>query len=228
MRKFFWLIIFVLLAFLLALWSPWNHWNFNISQLFGVTPPDQVGGLLVSTLAGEVEIYLDGSDQSAGSATVDNSPFSIPGIRPGDHQVKIIRKTEIAGAYWEFNKLIHFIPGVDVIIAFELGPTAEFSEGHVIYASPRVDSIPGASLNVTTSVEGVDITIDGTSVGQSPLKEYKLSVSDQHKILLQKEGYEAQEFLLLPDKQEDRDKLKGFNLNVDATLFLQPLLVNDK
>lgn len=229
MRKLLTLIIIVVVMLLLALWSPWRYWNFDLTQLIGVRTPDAVGGLQVSSLAGEISVYLDQATDPIVTVKPGDTGI-VPGVSPGQHQIRLVRKGSFDDSYWELNRLINFVAGVDVIIAYELGPTSEFSEGHILSASKRAGGASNTAevyLNVTTNADDVDIFIDGISVGKSPLKDYRLSTTEQHRIILTKEGYEKQEFLLLPESQEDRDKLNGMDLNVEANLFLQPLLVRE-
>jgi hypothetical protein len=224
MSKSYTIIIIILVAFLLAVWSPWNSWNLSITRLLGIEPPEEIGGLEVSSLAGTLEVYVDGNLK--GTVDPEKSPLIIPAVEPGERQIKLIRKSDVEGAYYQFNKLVKFESGVDVILAYELGPTAEFSEGHIIYATKTAKvSNPEVSLNLTSSADDSEVKIDDLDIGQTPIVAYKLDLTKQHKLLISKNGYESQEFIILPAEQKDRDKLKGYNLNVDVDLFLQPIAV---
>lgn len=223
MAKPFRVIVLILIAFLCALWSPWTSWNISFSRLLGIEPPPQIGGLQVTSLAGELEVFVDGISQ--GKVTPDSSPLTIPAIDPGERQIRLKRIATVDEAYWEFNKLIKFESGVDVVISYELGPTEEFSEGHVIYATRTTDKVDGLRLNLTSSVEDAVVKIDDVTVGNTPLVAQVISKDKQHTLLISKKGYESQEFKLLPESQEDRDKISGYNLNVLVDLFLQPIAI---
>ena len=224
MRKSYIIILLILVAFLCALWSPWNRWNIALPQLFGIAPQAQIGGLQVTSLAGELEVFVDGN--SVGSVNPETSPLVVPAIEQGERQIKLVRDTTLAGAYADFNRLIKFESGIDVVISYELGPTDEFSEGHVIYATKKLDNSADVLLSLQANVTGADVVIDDISAGQTPIAGFKLSLDKQHKVSISKNGFDVQEFTLLPQEQNDRDKLQGYNLNVDVNLFLQPLPVN--
>jgi hypothetical protein len=226
MRKLFWIIIFLLGAFLLALWSPWLHWQINLAQLFGVTPPPEVGGLQVSSLAGEIKVYLNGSAEPEGVVTPESSPLIVPGIVPGEHQVRLVRSSEVADAYWEFNRLIDFYAGIDVVMAYELGPTQDFSAGHIIYAQPGSGSGDGVQINVSTGVDQVEVLLDDLTIGSTPVAGYSITANEQHRLKLSKEGYEDQEFLILPTDHAERSRLQGLTLKIEADMFLQPITVH--
>ncbi len=222
MSKSYTIIILILLAFLLAIWSPWNSWNISLTRLLGIDPPEEIGGLQVSSLAGTLEVYIDGSLK--GTVDPEKSPLTIPAVEPGERQIKLIRKSDVEGAFYQFNQLVKFESGVDVILAYELGPTAEFSEGHLIYATKTAKvANPELSLNIVSSAEGSNVKIDDLDVGQTPIVTYKLDLTKQHKLVISKLGFDSQEFVILPTEQKDRDKLKGYNLNVNVDLFLQPI-----
>lgn len=221
MAKPFRIIVIILIAFLCALWSPWTSWNISFARLLGIEPPPQIGGLQVTSLAGEMEVFIDGISQ--GKTTPENSPLIIPAIEPGERQIRLQRISSVDDAYWEFNKLIKFESGVDVVISYELGPSENFSEGHVIYTTKTPDKVDGLRLNLVTNVTDAVVKIDDIDVGLTPLVSQVITKDKQHTLLISKNGYEPQEFKLLPESQEDRDKVSGFNLNVIVDLFLQPI-----
>ncbi|MCA9379378.1 PEGA domain-containing protein [Candidatus Dojkabacteria bacterium] len=220
MSRFTRLTILLLVGFLCALWSPWNSWNLSLPVLLGMEPAPEIGGLQVTSLAGDVVIYIDGFEmgQVASGESITISP-----IDPGERQIRLKRVSDVDNAYWEFNRLVKFESGIDVVIAYELGPTEEFSEGHVIYATKSPAVINGIKLNLDATVEGATVLLDGNEIGSTPLVSEVLSLDSQHTLKITKSGYEEQEFKLLPEDQADRDKVAGFNLNVTVNLFLQPL-----
>ncbi len=223
MRKSFIIIIIVFFAFLLALWSPWVSWNLSFSNLFGVTPPEIKSGLSVSSLVGDLEVFIDG--ESVGKVGVDDSPLYVPGINPGERQVKLVRASAVPGAYYEFNRLISFPESLNVVLAYELGPTEEFSQGHIIYATPKPDGGDKTYLNITSSTDSADIYLDDVLIGQSPLREFEVSRSLQHKVRISALSYDDHELTLLPEKQDERNDLAGYDVTVIVDLFLQPIQV---
>lgn len=220
MSKFSKLIILLLVGFLCALWSPWNSWNLSLPVLLGMEPAPEIGGLQVTSLAGDLEIFIDGFPMGS---VASGESVTITPVDPGERQIRIKRTSSVDNAYWEFNRLIKFESGIDVVVAYELGPTEEFSEGHVIYATKSPEKINGIKLNLDSTVDGAKVLLDGNEIGTTPLVSQVLSLDSQHTLKISKDGYEDQEFKLLPEAQEERDKVAGFNLNVIVGLFLQPL-----
>ncbi len=223
MRKTFSIIILFVIAVLCAFWSPWTSWQLSITSLLGIAPPAETTGLQVTSLAGDLEVYIDGILQ--GKVGVNDSPITIPGVQPGEHQVRLKRLSAVEGAYYELNRLIKFEPGVDVVIAYELGPSAEFSGGHIIYAIKSTELTTGVKLNLDVNVEEADVLIDDRELGKSPIVGQILSGDRAHLLKVEKRGYDGQEFKLLPESQEERDKILGYTLYVKVDLFLQPIPV---
>jgi hypothetical protein len=223
MRKFFWvtIILFGLLA--LAAWSPWRNINIDVASLFGLSTPEQVSGLQVVSLAGNLEVSIDGNLE--GTAT-ETSPLILPKVTPGDRIIKLQRKSDLANAYITYSKLVKFTPGTDVILAYEIGPAAQFSGGHLIVASGIGNQADNVKLTLTSNVAGASVEINSVAVGSTPLLNFDVSTLSQQSIKITKAGYETQEFLLFPESQAERDKLRGLNLDVQVDLFLQPIQID--
>lgn len=225
MQKLTRLVIFLVLAVLLALWSPWADFDISVFDFIRPDPNSRSATMQVSSLAGEIEVYIDDNLEPVTTVTPDNSPSVLPGIAPGQHQVRLVRSSE--GSYWEYNRIIEFAAGVDVILAYELGPTKEFSGGHLIYASPNESATNKAKLFVDSNVPETNVTLNGAQISTTPIDGYELGLDAQQRLGVFKPGYESQEFLLFPEEQSDRDKLAGFDLYVEVQLFLQPLPVEE-
>lgn len=218
-------LIFVALV-LLAVWSPWLRWNIDLGALIGVTKPESIAGLQVSSLAGELEIFLDG--HSEGKVTPENSPYFVYRVEPGEHLLTIKRTGEFADTYSDFSKLIDFITGSTVVVAYNLGPDEQFSEGHIIYATKKGVESSNSKLNINVSTENFNFSIDGVPAERITGENVStnLDLNSQHRLKISKTGYEPLEFTILPETQEDRDKIKFFDLNIDVQLMLQPVEVN--
>lgn len=221
-KKLLVLIIFIVLTLLCALWSPWNYWDISIAQLAGVQKPPEFARLQVSSLAGEVEIYVD--DESYGSVGPEGSPFLIEDIKPGKRLVRLERRGD--GKYINLERLIDFYTEVDTVIAYELGPNTQFSEGHFITAFKNAVNRDKVKLNVFSEPNGSTVFLDGKELGKTPLENIELDITKVHQLQLKKDGYEPQSVSLLPGDEEDRKSLKGFDINVEARLFLLPLRVD--
>lgn len=223
MRKFFWITILIFGLLLLAIWSPWRQLDFNLAQLFGLEVAEETSGLQVVSLAGTLEVYLD--SKLEGTATPE-SPFILPKVTPGDHLVTLKRKSDTAGAFADLHKLLRFTTGTDVVLAYELGPTLEFSAGHIITASGSKSSTDSVTLNLNTNAIGAEAYLGETKIGLTPLQDVSVSTLTQQRLKIIKQGYEVQEFLLFPEEQSERDKLRGLTLEVEVNLFLQPIEVD--
>lgn len=226
MSRFFKLLLIIGVLFICALWSPWNYWNFSFARLFGVEPPPEIGGLQVTSLAGEIEVFIDGVSQ--GKAVAEQAPLIIPAVEPGERRISLKRISTVTGAFWELNRLVRFESGVDVVMSYELGPTADFSGGHTIFATKSNAAFEGVKLNLVAAVNEAAVELDDVEIGLTPLTEKLIDISKQHKLKISKAGYEAQEFTLLPAEQVDRNKINGYVLNVLVDLFLQPLTIDDQ
>jgi hypothetical protein len=204
---------------LLAIWSPWNSWNINFYNLFGIENAEKYSGLKVKSLSGEVYIYVD--NKFEGTIT-DNEDFAdIGSIQAGSHTVALKRKQE--NNYYILEKKINFEEGVDVVIAYDLGPNEKFSEGHVFYAKKNYLNEGKPKLNIYSVPDRTKVYMDNIYVGDAPLVNIDLNLDLQHKIKLQKVGYETLEFTILPEEIEIRKKLSGFDLIIEAQLFLKPI-----
>jgi hypothetical protein len=175
-------------------------------------------------LAGEVEIYIDG--EKRGAVGPEGSPLGIEDIKPGQRTVKLMRKGTNANTYITFERLLQFYEDIDTVIAYELGPKEDFSEGHVITAYKSYVNDSQTKLNVTTKPTEVKVSLDGQDIGRSPLNGIQLDISKVHKLKFEKQGYEDVEINLLPEDAKARDKLKGYDINVEVNLFLIPIRVN--
>jgi hypothetical protein len=221
LKKIALIVVFVIITLSCALWSPWQYWNFSIAELVGVEKPREFGRLQVSSLAGEVEIFVD--NESRGTVGPEGSPFLIEDVEPGKRLIRLERVSDHSEAYINFERLIEFYKGTDVVVAYELGPNEEFSEGNLISAFKNVVNGDKAKLNVYTKPEKVRVTLDGSFIGETPIEAKDLDLNGVHKLKLEKTGYEPQEISLLPEEEEGRANLKGFDLNVEANLFLIPI-----
>lgn len=223
MKKILKLLLIALICVLLGLWSPWLYWRLDISQLFGVEKPNPISGLQVYSLGGELEVYIDNQKQE-GSATPETSPLSVVAIEPGERLVRIVRKSTVDGAYTEFNKIINFVEGIDVVISYLLGPEDVFSEGHIITAEQK----RGESYNfkLSTNVTDYKVFIDEVEhTVSSGFFTQEFDLTRQRKVRIQKNGYQSIEFTIFPEEQGERDKLVNYILSVEAKLLYLPVKV---
>lgn len=207
---------------LLGLWSPWLNWGINISDLFGVESPDKISGLEVYSVAGTLQVFVD--DDSVGSADPD-APLFVDGLEPGTKAVRIVRDSDVEGAYWTFNQLVNFEENINVVISYYLGPEAEFSSGHIITAEKK-DAEQEDNLIIKTDIEGFNLDINGIS-NRVESDQYSTSLPFNNQIVLKitESGYEETEFRILPEDEEERLKLEDYIITVDIQMLLQPVTI---
>lgn len=223
MKKVTIFIVLLVFCVLLAIWSPWTSLRFTLSSLFGIKQASEVAGLQVISLSGDLEVLLDG--EKIGEATSDATPFIIDNIQPGDHLLTLQKISEIENAYWKFSKVINFNKGTTVAASFNLGPTEEFSEGHLIYFTENQNPENKKNLVISLNVKDANLTLNDEDPIQfeGTILSREIPLTQQHSVLLHKDGYDDLQFNILPATQEDRDKLLGLILNIDAHLLLKPV-----
>lgn len=225
MRKLFFGIFIVVVAILLALWSPWMKWDFDFGKLLGVGTKEEIASLYIYSLAGEMQIYLDGELQ--GEVADDSSPFIIDRVEAGDRLVSLRRITSDGKELGDVSKVINFVEGTTVVFSYQIGVTDEFTQGHDIYAIPKSDQSKESRINFFVNVPDVQVQIDeipAQTISENRLTEI-LNFDTQHKIVVSKNGYETLEFIILPETQEERNKLKSYDINVDIQLMVKPVTV---
>lgn len=227
MGKFLVLICGVIVLVLLAIWSPWLRWNINLASFFGVSRPESISGLVVNSLAGEIEVFIDSN--SVGKVTPETSPFIVDRVKPGDRLVTLKRVGEFADLYASLNRLIEFQENSSVVISYNLGPEEIFSEGHIIYTRKKPQPEERSKLTVRVNQQDFNFGYDSLPFEKVSTNSTNvdLDFSAQRQIRINKTGFEALNFTILPEQQSDRDLLKDFDLIVDVQLMLQPVEVNN-
>jgi len=203
-----------------GLWSPWQQWNISLGSVFGVDKPKDFARLQVSALEGEIKILVDGEEK--GKVGPDGSPFVIEDIEPGKRTVRLERQADSPAEYLVFERVLDFSTEVDTVVAYELGPNSYFSAGHIITATKNYISA-STKLNLVSVPIGAEVSLNGLNLGLTPLSNLELDISEVSKLSLRKAGYEDMEVSLLPENAEDRKQLKGYDINVEADLFLLPI-----
>jgi hypothetical protein len=216
------IILVVIFLVILGLWSPWNNWDINILNLFGIDSSEKFATLKVKSIQGTISIYVD--DELKGSAS-DNSEFAeINPITPGEHTITL--KRENNGNYYQFVRKVDFEPGLDVVLAYDLGPSQYFSEGHILYTRKNFLKSNNPSLSVYSSPEDVSVYMDDILVGTTVIKDLELDKKIQHKLRFEKKGYDTMEITILPENIVDREKLSNYDIILEVNLFLQPVKIN--
>ncbi len=180
-------------------------------------------GVSVFSLKDQIEVYIDNEYKDKVDAS--GGLLEISEVEPGIHRVTLKKKTEGDVKYYEYSKSLNFVPGVSNVIAYELGPTEEFSQGHVFYTEKKTDPIePGNTvISFVSSITEIEVYLDDKLIGKTPLNNYKINLDKQQVVKLRKDGYEELSFKILPEAQEDRNKLELLRLYIEAELFLKPI-----
>jgi hypothetical protein len=222
-RKFFVILLFIIFLLILAVWSPWHSWNFNILNLVGINAQEKLATLKVKSLAGDIDIFLDGELKATAKEGEDFAV--VPSVSTGEHLVSLKRRSNGNITYFELVRKLNFEPGIDVVLAYDLGPSEVFTEGHILYARNNFSNEQQARINISSTPENVTVLLDNLQIGTTSLKDIQLDVSAQHTLRFEKPGYDPLEFTIMPENQSDRDKLKGLTLTLEVNLFAQPVKV---
>ncbi|MBD3363199.1 PEGA domain-containing protein [Candidatus Dojkabacteria bacterium] len=229
-KKIIYTTLIILFLISLALWSPWEEYDISFARIFGVKEIEHLSGLELFSLKGELELYLD--DEYKGSITPEGGSFVLDDIEKGNHILRISRKSDNPNEYFEVVKSVNFVENLKVVLAYELGPSEEFSQGHIFYARKNSIANPDsttAMLNINCQgCEEANVFLDEIEIGKTPVEGYQLDLGKVHNLKLEKQNYEDLEFTILPDSQEDRDKLKGIELFIDVNLFLIPIEIEQE
>lgn len=220
MRKYIKLSVIILGLMLLAVWSPWQNWNYHWTNIFGIESREQFSGLKLKSFSGELELFLDG--KSAGTVTDQESFLEVFPVSPGEHTVKISRP-ESNGFYAEFERTLNFEKEVDVVIGYDLGPSLLFSEGHVLTAKKSYTKGQNPVLDIVSIVDDVDVKIDGKDMGKTPLRSIPMGIDTTHVLSFSKTGFDPLEIEIFPTEQSERDKLKDIILTLEVNLFAKPV-----
>jgi hypothetical protein len=174
----------------------------------------------VKSFSGELEVFVDG--ESAGITTDQQSFLDVFPIKPGEHLVKIVRPSN-DGFYSEFERNINFERDVDVVIGYDLGPSTLFSEGHVLTAKKSFTKGAEPTLDILSTVDDVDVKLDGRDIGKTPLRTVPIGIESTHILSFSKKGFDSLEIEILPTEQSERDKLKDIELSLEVNLFAKPV-----
>lgn len=222
-KKILVITITILSLIILALWSPWSTWDFSIFSAIGLKQEDPYAGLQVYSISGEIQVLVD--NEVVGNVTVEGSPLDIFEIEPGDHLITIkrVKDDESSEAiYYELNRMVSFVEGINTVVAYELGPNENFSGGYIIYVTDSI-SEENSFLNVSSDALNAQISINDNTLADLPLSNYALDYSDSYELRINAEGFESIEFNLLPEDDTQRKRLTNYDINVEANLFELPI-----
>ncbi len=223
MKSFLKILLIIVGLLLLAIWSPWTKWSIDFRPLFGIQDPGEIAGLVVNSLAGNIEVTLD--NQVVGSASED-SPLFLDDVEPGEKLIKLRRISDVENAYWNYSRVIDLEVGTTAVLSFNLGPNEDYSEGNVIFFEKK-SSTSQPTINFKFDEDNVNLQVE-TQIYRNLSKagtDVPLDTLEQKSIKIVKAGFEELEFKLLPEDEEDRSRVKDFNIEVEVYLMKQPVNV---
>lgn len=224
MKKFFKGMIGLTILIMVALWSPWISWDIEWYELLGIESPEPISALQVTALSGGYTIYID--DQVF-EMEEDSSPFFIADITPGEHLVRLERQSEVSGAYANFSRLINFPENGEVVLFLNMGPEEVFSEWHIIIPKQKDTNTELTTIEFDTNTADPNLLVGSLPVAVIDGEGFsEVTLDSQKTVIISKDGYESQEFVLFPESQEDRDSLEKFDFEIYIHLMLQPVSVN--
>lgn len=219
LKRFLVLIVLLITVLLCAVWAPWQSINIDLLQLVGIGARPTYARIQLTSLSGELELLIDG--ETRGSVGPEGSPLILEDIAPGEHQV-LLRRTGNSN-YHTLERLITFSADTDVVIAYELGPSAAFSGGHILTAAKSISEGSDVILNLRSLPGEANVKLNSVEIGTTPIRRYKLDYNNTNEISVTKPGYEEIKLNLLPGEQAAREKLRGYELNLETDLFLLPI-----
>ncbi len=215
-------LIFTVLSFALvvgAIFAPFEKIYELKNNLF--YRAGKVSSLKVYSLGGEMEVFVD--NEAKGTVSPDMPFLDVFPIDRGEHTVRLLRKSSNEGFYKEFEKRIWFEEGFDVIVSCEIGPSLDSSFGWMLYAKKANDGIEGVvRLHLKCNTRDCIARIDEKeSFGDG--EEYLMSLDSQHYVNVKASGYQGIEFQLLPNEEEARRLISGYDLYLEVNLYRLPI-----
>lgn len=213
--------VLLMVAVLCAIWSPWERTGVSLYSLLDIAPPESFAGLEVYALRDGFDLSIDGANK--GQVVASDGVFLEPQIGGGFHTIKLEKQD--SDGYYIFEKTINFVDGFNVVVAYELGPSKEFSQGYIMYVASNsvIEGDNVAYLTIESAQDDVDVSINSQSVGKTPLNNLELDLGSTQILRFTKPGYEVLEFSILPEDKVAREKLKGHELKLETSLFLVPI-----
>ncbi len=214
-RKIGCCLIIIILGLVGAILAPWGGLSSIKDSLFGRS--SDMSSLKVYSLGGNMKVFIDGKDR--GTVSQEDTYLEVFPITIGDHEVKLVREESGQDFYPEFKREIYFENGFDTVISYEIGPTDDSSSGWLLYAKASDGGDEKAHLHMSSGAEDLTVEIDNTKVKDLPGETYELSLEKQHSVKVSSKGYQTLKFLILPEDEEGRNALKGYDLYLDVNLY---------
>lgn len=191
-----------------------------LSVFFYIVPFDSILGnipfiktiynntiLSVNLKNGDATVLIDGKDYG-------ETPLNIEDLERGEHTILLHKISDSEGFYEDHSFDIFLAENTEARIDLEIGPD-DILHGIILYYTsiPRNSEEEGI-VTITSSPLGSDISLDGESLGQTPLTGHQLN-KGQYSVKIFREGYEEVEAPIIVRE--------GYHLNIKAFLFPIPL-----
>ncbi|MCL5003875.1 MAG: PEGA domain-containing protein [Patescibacteria group bacterium] len=159
--------------------------------------PGGKAALSVNSAIGSLNVALNGE-------ILGKTSYFSDSLKPGDADLTLSQADN------SYKARITLTGGALTVVNYSLGPSEAFSEGEFIWLTPSSDT---GSLLVISSPDGVDVQLDNTRIGQTPLS-YKGVAVGNHTLTLSKDGYRSHtvKFHVQP----------SYKLNIKVNLFILP------
>ena len=211
--------ILVFIAVIAAIFFPLDIISILKDRLLGVG--NNYSSLKIYSLGGDIKVYIDGEEK--GIAKEKGSYLEVLPIDVGEHEVKLVREATEEGFYPDFERIINCEKGFDTVISWEIGPTEEASSGWILYAQNASYKNGHTLINLTCKPRDCKINIDEKGEHTAPITKLNLSLNEQHTFKASKEGYQDLEVQVLPEDEEARASLEGYELFFEVNLYRIPI-----
>lgn len=212
--------LIVFCAVIAAVLVPWDRASTLKDKLLG--KGEDYSSLKVYSLGGDMKVFVDGEE--TGTVREDDAFLEIVPITAGDHEVKLVREATHGGFYEDFVRVINFEKGFDTAVSWAIGPSVESSSGWILFAQQKASEKSGfTQINLSCKPSDCNITMDNEVEYTAPISRMELSLDKQHTFKAKSSGFQDLEFLVLPEEEEDRNMLEGYELFFEVNLYQIPI-----
>ena len=158
------------------------------------------GAVSVASTYSPAEVLING-------VSMGTAPYKARDLKVGESKITI----KNANNDRRYEVSLNFLPNVEVVLNRDLGVSEAFSSGQNLWMEK---SSSGTGVSVISEPSGASVFIDNTEVGKTPYSSSSLT-DDDYDLRIEYPGYEAQSTRIKGQK--------GYNLNISATLFPNPV-----
>lgn len=159
-----------------------------------------------------ITVYSDSTkpfDVTLNGKQLGETPLQNVEVPPGDDQV-----LQLNDSSYSYKTKVKLTRGTRTVVKWGVGPTETFSEGEILWFE-KGSKKGTAPLLVISDPDEVEVRIDGTLIGLTPLSTSDITPGERE-LSLSKTGYRSRSVSLNLEE--------GYQLNVKSKLFLLPYL----